>query len=261
MKLLWLLRNRVRGASPRAIELFAARERLNRIDKLCPSETSLLQTINLLLADEGWGRIGGPLRQPLPQYLGGPDKEGQEPAREASVTEALLRGMPLVDDWFSRHLRRIRKGTAITFEEGGLHTRTIDLKAKCSWRLEEALVRDAVLLSHLQSTKPEHIFYGVQSPWWTHREEDLCLLVPEQVGGHQIPCDPAGGILLQADDSGAWLKAAIADPKHYGRHGLDTFMAAHAQNCVFRERPGDSICFPSWDEYNELINRRLGMAG
>ena len=59
------------------------------------------------------------------------------------------------------------------------------------------------------------------------------------------------------EDFEAWLKIAEMTPRHYGKHGLEAFMAAHHSNCNMTTAFGAqrSWCMATWDEYNDAIDR------
>lgn len=108
-----------------------------------------------------------------------------------------------------------------------------------------------VSLQDIQRARPENIFYGATTCWWTHRREHLAR--HPKCG---LPCDPRGGMLFETDDVDGFLNAAIESPNHYGEGGLDVFMAAHHENCV-RTYP-DHIgwypwCFRTWGEYADAM--------
>jgi hypothetical protein len=111
------------------------------------------------------------------------------------------------------------------------------------------------------------IYYSSRTPWWTHREEDLCKTKPLKnvtfttPGGHswttdirELPCDPRGAPLYRTrpGDALSFIEEAEASPDHYGKHGIKAFMAAHAKNCGII--PGQSWALENWEQYNDLID-------
>lgn len=113
---------------------------------------------------------------------------------------------------------------------------------------------------------PPMIYYAVSSCWWTHNAEDLDrlpggkLTINRPGGGEEeiespgLPCDPRGSVLMQTDKPEEFLAAAKKNPSHYGRHGLDAFMAAHHDNCYLSRRDQRHWSFAGWDEYNDSID-------
>ena len=108
-----------------------------------------------------------------------------------------------------------------------------------------------ITLEEVRAAKPEMIYYGAATCWWTHDPAHLDIL-PDG-----IPCDPRGGILFETDKVEDFLKQAEANSEYYGKHGMDAFIAAHHLNCIVRDGPnkGRPSCDVSWDAYNEAIDR------
>ena len=85
-----------------------------------------------------------------------------------------------------------------------------------------AHIRKMITLEQVKDANAETIYYGYHTCWWTHRRTDLRVLP------NGLPCDPRGGVLMEGD-----AKAFLANAErnalasHYGRHGMDAFMAAH----------------------------------
>lgn len=105
-----------------------------------------------------------------------------------------------------------------------------------------------ITLEEVVAANPETIYYGAISCWWTH---DPAHLGRSKSG---LPSDPRGGVLFQAEDITGFLKAAAEAPDHYGRHGLDAFMAAHHLNCQRSAEDQRPWCMATWDEYNDAID-------
>ncbi len=101
------------------------------------------------------------------------------------------------------------------------------------------------------------LVYAVGSPWW-HVNHDGRTASPYHLK-NGIPCDPCGRVLLQTDDPGGFIAAAICVPRpvdHYGNHGVRAFVAAyHGNVTVLREgiRPLPTA-LDTWEEYNKLID-------
>lgn len=108
-----------------------------------------------------------------------------------------------------------------------------------------------VTLQDVIAAKPTTIYYGANTCWWSHREEDLCK--HPECG---LPCDPRGGMLFETDDVEGFLKSAQDNADHYGKHGLKTFMSAHHSNMVVSKEDRKSTCFKTWDEYNTVLDRQ-----
>ena len=103
-------------------------------------------------------------------------------------------------------------------------------------------------IEHIRADKPEMIYYGAQSCWWTHRDQDL------RFHENGIPCDPTGGVLLQSDNPEYFLAQAEENPEHYGKHGLRAFMASHNDNCQESKNRAYHFVVDGWDEYNRLLD-------
>ena len=113
-------------------------------------------------------------------------------------------------------------------------------------------IREKTTLEDIKAEKPKTIWYSVNTCWWTHRQNDL-RVHPES----GLPCDPRGGMLMMGP-AGEFIANAEANPEHYGKHGLDAFIAAHNDNCVvhlqFDHRP---TCLATWDEYNKRLDNPI----
>lgn len=118
-------------------------------------------------------------------------------------------------------------------------------------------------IDDIRKEKPKMIYYGAQTPWWTHRAEDLHSTGDKKmmIGSSQdkmkkvsfnLPCDPLGGMLLETDKVEAFLSAAEKKSKHYGKHGLRAFEAAHHQNA---KSLNIVRCFRTWQEYNDWLDK------
>jgi hypothetical protein len=90
------------------------------------------------------------------------------------------------------------------------------------------------------------VFYGVRTPWWTFDPDHLYRRLRSG-----LPCDPRGGVLWQADKPLRFLGEGVADPSHYGKHGIRAFLLAY-HGCVVNN--GRPTCLRTWEEYNDLID-------
>ena len=107
---------------------------------------------------------------------------------------------------------------------------------------------NAITLEQVREAKPEMIFYGALTCWWTHDPAHLGRL------DNGIPCDPRGGVLMQTHKPEEFLMSAEEHPEHYGKHGLEAFMASHHLNCVLSAFDHTPTCFEGWDEYNRILD-------
>jgi hypothetical protein len=128
-------------------------------------------------------------------------------------------------------------------------------------------------IDHLLMVSPDIPGYGggqwamfsIFCCWWTSFPEDLGNLAkfkpgkltikgqngqPDtKVGFDGLPCCPyCGSVLMQAPLK-KFVDAALADPDHYGRFGIDAFLEAHHRN--------SKACHAGWTEYNNDIWRRF----
>ena len=110
-------------------------------------------------------------------------------------------------------------------------------------------IRQQITLAQVIDAEPDTIYYGVNTCWWTHREEDLRA----KGGENGLPCDPRGGMLMMAKGRD-FLEAAIENRAHYGKYGLDALMAAHNDNCIVAPFDARNTCLETWQEYNDLLD-------
>ena len=131
----------------------------------------------------------------------------------------------------------------------------------------------------IKSGKSIMIFHSQSSYWWTHDTLDLVeasrkgriaqarahnLLLNDQTltdekrkeldkklkkvrAVEDTPLDPMGSPLLRTDNPLEWLKKIEKNPKHFGSHGVNTFLLAHHQNC-------EGSVFRDWKEYNRILD-------
>jgi len=112
------------------------------------------------------------------------------------------------------------------------------------------IIVERITLEDIRRAIPPKIYYGANTPWWTHRATDICR---HPLSG--LPCDPRGGVLLETDDVINFIETAIRNSSHYGKHGIRAFMAAHNDNCQVSETNARKTCLANWDEYNEALDK------
>lgn len=120
-----------------------------------------------------------------------------------------------------------------------------------------------ITLQEVRDAKPKMIYYSVQSCWWTHDPAHLSKTGPlpehyrtKYSDGSGLPCDPTGGVLMQTDNVEGFLRSAEENSTHYGKHGLDAFMAAHHLN-IRNLTLNTSWSLRGWKAYNDLIDEAL----
>jgi hypothetical protein len=144
------------------------------------------------------------------------------------------------------------------------------------------VIKENITIEDVRDAKPEMIFYGANTCWWTHDPNHLTVArgnedeirrsaemfranssTPDapldeylerarKAHGRGIPTDPRGGVLFQTEDIEGFLQAAIDNQTAYGKHGLRAFIAAHNDNCFLPN--GRNWCSENWDEYNTAID-------
>lgn len=114
-----------------------------------------------------------------------------------------------------------------------------------------------ITLEQIKAENPDTIWYGYNSCWWTHRQEDVRTLEdvrPQREGDPVgLPCDPRGGVLMMCP-AADFLADAEANPERFGTHGLDALMAAHNDNCIISRLDPRPYCLATWNEYNLYID-------
>lgn len=113
----------------------------------------------------------------------------------------------------------------------------------------------AITLPQVRAAKPKMIYYSVGTCWWTHDENHLCRHL-----GMGLPCDPRGSVLMETDKPERFLTTAQENAEHYGKHGMEAFMASHHLNCVVSAEDRRSTCFTSWSEYNRIVDEAIARA-
>lgn len=86
-----------------------------------------------------------------------------------------------------------------------------------------------------RSTK---IYLCPKSMWWTHLESDL--VKGKTPLGYKVNVNP---------NPLRFINKSKSMPEWYGKHRLDAFMKAHAQNC-------EQKFSNKWDKYNDLIDNK-----
>jgi len=94
--------------------------------------------------------------------------------------------------------------------------------------------------------RSNRLVYGLQTCWW--KIGDPCYELPSS----GLPCGPRGEILLETDDPIAFIQQAEQNPNHYGKHGINAFMAAYHGNLITEK--GLPTSLETWDMYNDLID-------
>lgn len=92
------------------------------------------------------------------------------------------------------------------------------------------------------------LVYAAQTCWW--KIGNSVYRKDNQVDG--LPCGPRGEMLLETNKPLNFIEQAEKNPDHYGKHGLDAFVAAYHENVVTDE--GIPTSFEGWHRYNELID-------
>lgn len=95
--------------------------------------------------------------------------------------------------------------------------------------------------------------YAIHTPWWSLYEERW---MPYRSGN--LPCDPRGSMLLQGNLSVFW-DAALENPDHYGKHGIDALVAAFHGNVEVMTSDGRGwrpTSLAKWDHYNRLLDQQ-----
>lgn len=95
------------------------------------------------------------------------------------------------------------------------------------------------------------IYYGANTCWWT---TDSRHLYKHPMFPH-LPCDPRAGVLMECHDPKKFIEQAEQNPEHYGRHGLDAFVAAYHGNVIIADN-GWPTCFEGWEKYNALLDEQ-----
>ena len=96
------------------------------------------------------------------------------------------------------------------------------------------------------------LVYGASTCYW---------LIGRPVYSHPdtgLPCGPRSEMLMECHDPSGFIRDAEDNPQYYGRHGLDAFIAAYHGNLVVASS-GFPTSYSSWEEYNLLLDKQLGI--
>lgn len=120
-------------------------------------------------------------------------------------------------------------------------------KLENKWNFEQ--IKERALYAEQNNGR---LVYSTFSPWWfilARGDEKLPYYLKTSPC---LPCDPRGAVLLETTGICAFIDAAEQNVEHYGRHGIEAFVAAYHENVV--ERDGMSTSLNNWDEYNNVID-------
>lgn len=105
------------------------------------------------------------------------------------------------------------------------------------------------------------VYYGANTCWWTcdpvdlyTRKYDGLRVNGQAIPEGRLPCDPRGGMLLEAHDVNLFFNEAVHNVSHYGKHGIRAFLAAYHGNVVVSETDTRPTCFSQWHDYNRLLD-------
>ena len=98
----------------------------------------------------------------------------------------------------------------------------------------------------------ETVWYGISSCWWTTNVDHL-----NRHPNTMCPCDPTGGHLMMTNDVKGFIDAAKENPTHYGKHGLETMLAAYHGHITLAGLP---TAFRGWDLYEKIIDQHEAQA-
>lgn len=113
-------------------------------------------------------------------------------------------------------------------------------------KLQNAMTLDRI---KLEARKADRLVYAARTCWW--KVGDPIYRLPDT----QLPCDPRGSVLFETDKPLDFIEAAEKNQNHYGKHGLEAFVAAYHGNVT--TDAGRPTSFDSWDEYNTLIDAKI----
>jgi hypothetical protein len=117
-------------------------------------------------------------------------------------------------------------------------------------------IRNKITLEQILDEKPTWIWLGANSGWWTHREDNLFSSKQFNKSGLPFPCGPRGEGLLTLEGAEAFIATAKKNPDHYGKSGIEAFLAAHNDNCVnVQDGLWCRWSMSEWYEYSNAIDR------
>lgn len=120
---------------------------------------------------------------------------------------------------------------------------------RLTWKVTPAQIRLWVMTDR-------ECVVATQTAWWSLYDERW---MPYRNG--RMPCDPRGSMLVQGSLKEFW-RQAIANPSHYGPHGIDALVAAFHGNVEVKVSSGvegdggiwKPTSFHGWPPYNELVD-------
>jgi len=105
------------------------------------------------------------------------------------------------------------------------------------------------------------VYYGANTCWYTTNPLDLyarrypaTVVNGRRIPSGHLPCDPRGGMLMEAHDVDLFFNNALENAAHYGKHGIRAFVAAHHKNVVVSATDNQPTCFSRWDTYNRVLD-------
>ena len=111
---------------------------------------------------------------------------------------------------------------------------------------------DLKMLKQL-AKKSKRLIYAINTCYWK---------IGNPVYSHpdcDLPCGPRGEMLLEMDNPNEFIRLAEENPDHYGKYGLQAFVAAYHGNIIAigndERSMGKITSLETWDEYNEVIDR------
>lgn len=102
----------------------------------------------------------------------------------------------------------------------------------------------------VQAANAEMVVYGAVTCWWHLWPSKDMYTVDNAPNG--LPCDPRGGVLMQTNDVMGFIQQAEQSPEHYGKHGIDAFVASYHGNVLTDD--DKPTCFSDWGSYNNLLD-------
>lgn len=96
------------------------------------------------------------------------------------------------------------------------------------------------------------LVYGVMTCWWKIGD-------PVYKNSIGLPCGPRGEVLFEMPDPKKFVEAAQGAVKHYGKHGMDAFVAAYHGNLI--DKDGKPTSLEGWGKYNEILDKQKVQSG
>lgn len=101
-------------------------------------------------------------------------------------------------------------------------------------------------LKNVQESKSKTVYYSSRTVWWTDDPADL--------QGSGLPLDIFGAPLYEAPKD-PFLKAALSKPDHYGKNGIETFMATHHKNFTAVKGESPQEVYTNFIHFDESITQ------